>query len=76
MVLASVGTDGTDGPTDAASTTVHGGIVNSETIKGAKEALKNHDSFTFFDMSNSAHSLVMSGPTGANVADVCITLVK
>lgn len=76
VVLASVGTDGTDGPTDAAGAIVHGGVVNDETIDEAKEALKNHDAYTFFDAANGTQSLVMTGPTGTNVADVCITLVR
>lgn len=76
VVLASVGTDGTDGPTDAAGAIVHGGIVNDETIRDAKESLKNHDAYTFFDETEGAQSLVTTGPTGTNVADICITLVK
>eukprot|EP00579_Thalassiosira_antarctica_P022673 CAMPEP_0201988412 /NCGR_PEP_ID=MMETSP0904-20121228/92314_1 /ASSEMBLY_ACC=CAM_ASM_000553 /TAXON_ID=420261 /ORGANISM="Thalassiosira antarctica, Strain CCMP982" /LENGTH=496 /DNA_ID=CAMNT_0048542583 /DNA_START=133 /DNA_END=1623 /DNA_ORIENTATION=- len=76
VVLASVGTDGTDGPTDAAGAIVYGGLVNDETINGAKEALRNHDAYTFFDSAQGTQSLVMTGPTGTNVADVCITLVK
>jgi len=76
VVIASVGTDGTDGPTDAAGAIVHGGIVNDLTIGDAKEALKNHDAYTFFEEAKGTQSLVMTGPTGTNVADVCITLVK
>ena len=72
-VLASVGTDGQDGPTDSAGAVVYGGLVNKETIDDAKEALKSHDAYTFLDK---AKSLVMTGPTGTNVADICITLVK
>lgn len=76
VVLASVGTDGTDGPTDAAGAIVYGGLVNEETIHDAKEALKNHSSYTFLDSAKDTQSLVMTGPTGTNVADVCITLIK
>lgn len=76
VVLASVGTDGTDGPTDAAGAIVYGGSVDDETIDGAKEALKNHDAYTFFDAAKGTQSLVKTGPTGTNVADVCVTLVK
>ena len=73
VVLASVGTDG---PTDAAGAIGYGLLVNDETINGANEALKNHDAYTFFDAAKGTQSLVMTGPTGTNVADVCITLVK
>jgi len=73
VVLASVGTDGTDGPTDAAGAIVYGDIVNEDTINDAKEALRNHDAYRFFERTQ---SLVMTGPTGTNVADICITLIK
>jgi glycerate 2-kinase len=76
VVLASIGTDGTDGPTDAAGAVVYGGLVNDVTIHDAKEALTNHDAYTFLDSADAAQcSLVRTGPTGTNVADVCITLV-
>ena len=73
VVFASVGTDGTDGPTDAAGAIVYGGIVNKDTINDAKKALRNHDAYRFFERTQ---SLVMTGPTGTNVADICITLIK
>ena len=76
VLLASVGTDGTDGPTDAAGAIVHGGIVNDKTLDDAKAAMKNHDAYNFFDRTKETESLVMTGPTGTNVADVCITLVR
>ena len=76
VVLASIGTDGTDGPTDAAGAVVYGGLVNEDTIHDAKEALTNHDAYSFLDSADGAHgSLVRTGPTGTNVADICITLV-
>ncbi|KAL3811714.1 hypothetical protein ACHAXA_004080 [Cyclostephanos tholiformis] len=73
VVLASVGTDGTDGPTDAAGAIVHGGLVNEVTIDDARNALKNHDAYNFLKRTG---SLMITGPTGTNVADICITLVK
>jgi glycerate-2-kinase len=73
VVLASIGTDGADGPTDAAGAIVYGGIVNEDTISYAKDALGNHDAYKFFERTQ---SLVMTGPTGTNVADICITLIK
>jgi len=74
VVLASVGTDGTDGPTDAAGAIVYGGLVNEETIQGAKRAMREHDAYTFFDSIKG--TLVKTGPTGTNVADICVTLIK
>jgi glycerate-2-kinase len=82
IVLASVGTDGTDGPTDAAGVIVDGGTVyrieksNGNEISGDL-ALENHDSYNFFSNvgQNEKSPLVKTGPTGTNVADICITLV-
>ena len=87
IVVASAGTDGTDGPTDAAGAVVDGGTIdrvehmNGGTVTGAV-ALENHDAYTFFNSASSADEstsidpLIRSGPTGTNVADVCVVLVK
>ena len=75
VTLLSAGTDGTDGPTDAA-----GAIVDGETILKAKklgldpkEYLDNNDSYNFF---NKINSLLITGPTGTNVMDVQIIVVE
>ncbi len=73
VVLASVGTDGTDGPTDAAGAIVYGGLVNYDRIDDARNALKDHDTYKFLERTK---SLLITGPTGTNVADICITLIK
>jgi hydroxypyruvate reductase len=69
------GTDGIDGPTDAA-----GAIATSETVARAAEAgvdpqaaLKRNDAYEFF---KALGDLVIIGPTGTNVADVMIALVN
>lgn len=74
-VILSAGTDGTDGPTDAA-----GAIVDSQSIKKAMAAglnpdhfLANNDSYHFFDKTD---ELIITGPTGTNVMDIRIVLVK
>ena len=78
IVIASVGTDGTDGPTDAAGAIVDGGtidrveFVNKKTYLG-DVALKNHDAYSFFANDD---ALLKTGPTGTNVADIAIILVK
>lgn len=75
VVLASVGTDGTDGPTDAA-----GGIVDGETVArlatqgvDAQRALADNDAYTALQASG---DLLITGPTGTNVNDVTLLLVK
>lgn len=74
IALASVGTDGTDGPTDAA-----GGIVDGKSFyrmlsKGIdpEEALLNNDSYNALKASG---DLVITGPTGTNVNDVIVGAV-
>jgi glycerate-2-kinase len=73
-VLASVGTDGIDGPTDAA-----GALVDSTTLDRARAAgvdwestLDGHDAYHFF---RPLGDLVVWGPTGTNVGDVHLLLV-
>ncbi len=74
ITMLSAGTDGTDGPTDAA-----GAIVDGRTIAKAKSLgldpesyLNNNDSYNFFKETD---SLLITGPTGTNVMDVQIILV-
>ena len=83
VVLASCGTDGTDGPTDAAGAIVDGASVDrieqSLTGRSAHDAMKNHDAYHFFhdvNADDSSRHLIQTGPTGTNVADVMITLIK
>ena len=75
FVFLSGGTDGTDGPTDAA-----GGIVDGDTItKGlalkldADRFLGDNDSYHYL---KAVDDLVTTGPTGTNVMDVQILLVE
>jgi glycerate 2-kinase len=70
-VIASMGTDGVDGPTDAA-----GALADSNTIQRAKKKrldartlLRTHSSYNFF---NELGDLIITGPTGTNVNDITI----
>jgi hydroxypyruvate reductase len=72
--FASAGTDGIDGPTDAA-----GAIVDSSTLDRAERAgvdwrqsLAANDAYRFFDPLG---DLLRWGPTGTNVGDVHVFLV-
>ena len=74
-LLLSVGTDGIDGPTDAA-----GGIIDSISIKAMNESkldiishLNNNDSYNFL---KNIGSLYLTGPSGTNVADIQLILIK
>lgn len=71
----SVGSDGTDGPTDAA-----GGYVDGESMKLLKEKgldlfelLANNDSYCGLKATG---GLLITGPTGTNVNDVAVALLK
>ncbi len=71
--LLSAGTDGIDGPTDAA-----GAIVDCYTLErargldGEQELLRNNSN----GLLEAAGDLLVTGPTGTNVADLMILLVS
>lgn len=72
-VVLAAGTDGTDGPTDAA-----GGIVDGETVTRGLEAgldieagLAGHDAYPYLQ---STGSLIRTGPTMTNVMDILLLL--
>eukprot|EP00591_Stephanopyxis_turris_P002880 CAMPEP_0195523786 /NCGR_PEP_ID=MMETSP0794_2-20130614/23205_1 /TAXON_ID=515487 /ORGANISM="Stephanopyxis turris, Strain CCMP 815" /LENGTH=294 /DNA_ID=CAMNT_0040653857 /DNA_START=98 /DNA_END=983 /DNA_ORIENTATION=- len=88
VVVASVGTDGTDGPTDAAGAIVDGRtIARIEQRNGGKVlgdvAIREHDAYTFLGSEHHdgdededyVSALVRTGPTGTNVADIAVILV-
>jgi len=74
IMCLSAGTDGTDGPTDAAGALVDGDTVSQASKLGldASAYLANNDSYSFFQASG---DLVKTGPTGTNVMDVNVMLV-
>jgi hydroxypyruvate reductase/glycerate 2-kinase len=75
ITLLSAGTDGTDGPTDAAGAMVDGDTVPRAREKGLdpREYLANNDSYTFF---KTCGGLLVTGPTGTNVMDLQILIVE
>ncbi len=75
IAVFSVGSDGTDGPTDAA-----GGYADGSTAKALREqgiliadVLKNNDAYHAL---KACGGLVMTGPTGTNVNDVAVLLIR
>ena len=73
-VLLSAGTDGTDGPTDAAGAFVDGTTVARAEALGLdpREALDGNDAYPFFQRLG---DLLITGPTRTNVMDVRIFLI-
>ncbi len=73
--IFSIGSDGTDGPTDAA-----GGYVDGNTMKSLSD--KGIDIFQVLEENNayyglkSCDGLIFTGPTGTNVNDLSVLLIK
>ena len=70
VVVFCAGTDGSDGPTNAA-----GAVADGQTLPrkpDARSYLNRNDSYHYFE---SLNDLVITGPTNTNVMDVCIMLV-
>ncbi|MGA3076897.1 MAG: glycerate kinase [Bryobacteraceae bacterium] len=70
VVVLSAGTDGSDGPTDAA-----GAIADGRTLARnprAPEFLARNDSYHYFE---GLRDLIVTGPTNTNVMDVRLILV-
>jgi glycerate-2-kinase len=74
LALLAAGTDGIDGPTDAAGAFVDGDTVTRGQACGqsAQSALAENDSFSFFDAEG---GVLRTGPTGTNVMDLAILRV-
>ena len=75
VVILSLGSDGTDGPTDAAGGIVDG--LSSNRMRTAKippeEYLNNNDSYNALEASG---DLIITGSTGTNVNDLIVLLCK
>ncbi|MDL2248068.1 glycerate kinase [Tyzzerella sp. OttesenSCG-928-J15] len=74
ICIFSFGSDGTDGPTDAA-----GGLVDGDSLAKYEKLgydpiaiLNNNDSYTLL---KAAGDLLITGPTGTNVNDVAVVLI-
>ncbi|QDV65814.1 glycerate kinase type-2 family protein [Crateriforma conspicua] len=75
VCILSGGTDGEDGPTDAA-----GALIDAQVHRRAREAglnvqdhLQRNDAYTFF---LHCGGLLITGPTGTNVCDVRVAVIK
>lgn len=75
VVIFSVGSDGTDGPTDAAGGIVDGSTAAALAQKGfvIHQVLDANDTYTAL---KAVDGLIVTGPTGTNVNDVSVILIK
>jgi glycerate 2-kinase len=75
VVVLSGGTDGSDGPTDAAGAIADGSTRERAAARGldARDYLSNDDAYHFFQPLD---DLIITGPTNTNVNDVMIVLVR
>ncbi len=75
VVVLSGGTDGTDGPTDAAGAMADGATITRarEENMDPKDFLRRNDSYRFFQKLD---DLVITGPTRTNVMDIYMVLIS
>ncbi len=73
-LFLSVGTDGIDGPTDAAGAIISSDMIDkyAALVSNIDKYLDNNDSYNCLSQLN---SLYITGPSGTNVADIQILLV-
>ena len=75
IIVAAVGSDGTDGPTDAAGGIVDGNtkaILEQKGISISSVLAENNSNYALAE----ADALIMTGPTGTNVNDLYLLLCK
>ncbi len=75
ITMASIGTDGSDGPTDAAGAVAESGTAERVRVKGIDigEYIRNNDSYNFHERIG---TLIKTGPTNTNVMDIRIMLIE
>ncbi|NXB67456.1 GLCTK kinase, partial [Struthidea cinerea] len=78
ILFFSGGTDGQDGPTEAAGAFCSPGLVAEALQEGldVEAFLRNNDSYTFFSQFQGGHHLLVTGLTGTNVMDIQAILIR
>ncbi len=74
LVLLSGGTDGEDGPTDAAGAVLSEAVWQAceQQLLAPQDYLRRNDAYTFFAKTG---GLLLTGPTGTNVCDLRVLTV-
>jgi hydroxypyruvate reductase len=75
IVILSGGTDGEDGPTDAAGAFVDADVIAAAQVRGLdpRDYLRRNDAYSFFEPLG---ALIKTGPTHTNVCDVRVVVVE
>lgn len=75
ITVLSAGTDGTDGPTDAAGAIADHALMLNAAVKelDAAHYLGQHDAYHFFEK---AGGLIKTGPTQTNVMDIMLAMIS
>jgi glycerate 2-kinase len=75
IFILSGGTDGTDGPTDAAGAVTSSNLLSIAVAEGLSmdDYINNNDSYQFFEKTG---GLMITGPTQTNVMDIMIAIIK
>lgn len=73
IVFASAGSDGTDGPTDAAGGVCDGGTYDKIKKAGLSPEKELNNNNSYYALKK-ADALIMTGPTGTNVNDIVVVL--
>ena len=75
IVVLSGGTDGEDGPTDAAGAFVDADVIAAARARGLdpRDYLRRNDAYSFFEPLG---ALIKTGPTHTNVCDVRVVVVE
>ncbi len=73
--LLSAGTDGEDGPTDAAGAVLDDAVLQKcRSLRlDPRDYLQRNDAYTFFEATG---GLIRTGPTHTNVCDVRVALIR
>jgi len=73
IVVLSSGTDGTDGPTDAAGALVDNSTLKKNMESNAEHYLKNNNAYSYLKETG---NLIFTGPTNSNVMDIILILIS
>ncbi|KAK5965875.1 Glycerate kinase [Trichostrongylus colubriformis] len=75
FLFLAAGTDGQDGPTDAAGALISNDDIKEDITKLGERFLNTSNSYQFWSTYNNGKNHIKTGPTGTNVMDIQIVLL-